>query len=123
MTNVAISVLKEKKSEFEKEIQENRLRIEYLEKGIQDINDHLDLAENEGKTTDDLNTPHKSSKTISQVLEEGNRSMNLTEITEQVVEVKMLDINRNAVGAALRRLEKKGRIKRHQTKPTTWSTP
>ena len=124
MTNKAISVLKEKKAEIENEIKEKKLQIERLEKDLMDIDEGiLNLLGNKDETISDSEGSYKSSKTISQVLKEDDRSMNLTEITRRVVEDKKLDLKRNAVGAALNRLVKKGMVRRYETKPTTWSIP
>ncbi|MYK43647.1 MAG: hypothetical protein F4039_06145 [Gammaproteobacteria bacterium] len=124
MTNMAISVLKEKKAEIEKEIQDKKLLINNLEKGLGEIEGALlNLVEENSKIITDSNSPLSSSKVISQVLKEENNPMDLTEITRRVVEDKNLELKRNAVGAALHRLVKKGLVKRYETKPTTWSIP
>lgn len=121
MTNMAILLLKEKVAEIDKGIQEQKLQRDDFEKSIE----ILALAEKEkvNKIVSDSDNSHKSSKTIFQILKEENSTMNLTEITRRVVEDKNLDLKRNAVGAALHRLVKKGLVKRYETKPTTWSIP
>lgn len=121
MTNMAISVLKEKITEIDKEIREQELQRIDLEKSIEIL--ALSKKVKVNKIVVDSVNSHKSSKTISKVLEEENRPMNLTEITKKVVEDKKLHLKRNAVGAALNRLVKKGQVKRYETKPTTWSIP
>ncbi|MCY4101459.1 MAG: BlaI/MecI/CopY family transcriptional regulator [Rhodobacteraceae bacterium] len=123
MKNAAKLILEEKAKQIESEITEARERIYDLKESLENINTTLAyLKDIKGKA---IETEQKSkdptADAVLQCLRNHDDPLTVAYIHDYIEEKYHIKVVRSTVNWALRRLEEKGKVKRHDTNPAQWS--